>query len=94
MGDFTFRPRRVSLSAGVSTAVYPPTACRCVLIGNATPDDLLVYDPDDPGTGTFYFIVAAGYEKAINLNRDRFEPNRLAFNLKAVQAGTAVLVWL
>jgi hypothetical protein len=89
---WTFRPRRVALSANVATAVSPPNACTQVLIGNATADDLKVYE--DPNDETTYFVVAAGYEKQIKLPNHRFDPTSVAFYLKAAQAGTAVIIWL
>lgn len=87
----TFRTQRVTLAAGVSTPVIPPVAARTVEIGNASPDDLKVYSASgDEGT---FFVITAGYAKGIDLNQFRFDPNLVAFHLKAVQDGVAVLVW-
>lgn len=89
---WTFKPRRVAVVAGVALAVKPPAHARIVKIGNATPDDLKVYeDPNDEST---YFVIAAGYEKEIDVKGYRFDPLQTAFHLKPVQSGTAVLIWL
>lgn len=91
LGLWTPKPRRVTLAAGVALGVQPPHGCRRVLIGNATADDLKVYE--DPTDDTTYFVVAAGYEKSLEISHN-FDPSQVAFYLKATQAGVAVLIWL
>jgi hypothetical protein len=84
-------PRRITLAAGIAQAVYAPKACNKVLIGNASPDDLRVYE--DPNDAATYFVVAAGYEKVLE-QLIPFNPAAPTFYLYGVQAGTAVLIWL
>lgn len=88
----TFTTRRQAVTAGTSTPIVPPVAARIVKIGNASPDDLKVYSTS--ADETTYFIVSAGYEKEIDLKQYRFDTNGVAFYLKAVQDGTAVLIWI
>ena len=85
------KPRRVTLTATTATAVNPPFDCKNVEIGNATPDDLRVYE--DPNDATTYFVVPAGYAKTLSLKDAAFRNKETAFYLYAVQAGTAVLIW-
>lgn len=88
---WTFKPRRIALLANVATAVSPPGCCQVVEIGNATPDDVKVYeDPTDEST---YLVIVSGYAKLIDLKQHRFRPDEVAFYLKAAQAGTVVLLW-
>lgn len=89
--SWTVKPRRVTLAANVATSVTPPVVCQLVEIGNATPDDLRVYE--DPTDDTTYFVVPSGFAKPLDLSQHRFDPTAIAFYLKAVQAGTAVLIW-
>ena len=86
-----FRPRRVTLTANVAQAVTPPSACIGVEIGNATPDDLKVYE--DPSDESSYFVIAAGYAKVLAALTP-FDPLWPAFYLKASQNGTVVLIWM
>jgi len=92
LGLWALHPRRVALQAGVATPVYPPSGVRGIYIGNATPDDLRVYE--DPNDDTTYFIVAAGYEHPPIVMSVCFDPSLIAFYLKATQAGSAVLIWV
>lgn len=88
----SWKTQRVSLTAGSSRAVYPPCSARAVRIGNAGADDLKVYSTDaDEAT---YFIVAAGYEKEVDLKQYRFDPFTIAFYLKEAVDATAVLIWI
>jgi hypothetical protein len=87
-----FAIRRVSLSAGVTTLVYPPRECQDVSIGNATAGDLTVYTtPDDV---TAYLIVPASFERLITVRRHLFRVGQAAFWLKAAQSGDVVLIWV
>lgn len=93
MALWTFQPDRRTLLAATATSIQPPVLTQTVLVGNGTPGDLRVYS--DPNDEAKYFIVAAGYEKLLELRgANYFRPDQVAFYLKADQAGTAVLIWL
>lgn len=82
------RPRRVALTASVALAITPPAqGHRIVAIGNATADDLRVYE--DPNDDTTYFVIAAGDEKDVEIHSG----TSIAFYLKAAASGTAILIW-
>lgn len=85
-----FQPQRVALLAGVATSVVPPYACKNVKIGNAGIDDLKVYG-GDPTDDTKYFVIPGGFEKPCE--NAAFVEGQVAFYLKPVQDGTAVLIW-
>ena len=85
-----FRIRRVTLVADVLTEVYAPATGKAVSVGNATSGDLEVHTHLDE---TEFLVIAAGYERTFPVDRDLFSPTRIAFWLRAVVAGTVVIVW-
>lgn len=85
-----FRITRTVLAADLLTAIKPPQTAKTVSIGNATSSDLQVHTNDNEAE---YLVISAGYERLIPVDRYIFSPDRVAFWLKASQAGTVVLVW-
>lgn len=86
-----FRIPRLTLVAGVLTAVCPPKESIAVSVGNATSGDLYLYTTSDESE---YLIVAAGYERPITLATHLFRPGCTAFWLKSAGGGTVVILWL
>lgn len=86
-----FRVRRIGLTGGQKTPITAPMACNNVSIGNATAGDLEVHTTD--ANDDEYLVIAAGYERAIALERTRFDHEQPCFWLKPAQSGTAVLLW-
>ena len=88
-----WQTRRVTLVANVALAITPPSSSSGVKIGNGTADDLRVYS--DPNDDLTYFVIAAGFEKEMGDTNTyfRFDPYKIAFHLKALASGTAVLIW-
>lgn len=85
------RIRRVTLSAGIKTAVIPPiTACNVSLLNN-TAGDLEVHTTD--GDDTEYLILPAGYERTIPVDRHLFVPTETAFWVKSAGGGLMVVLW-
>ena len=85
-----FRAKRVALVAGVLTPIWPPHTTKTVSIGNATTGDVQVHTHDDESE---YLVIAAGYERTIPVERYQFWTDRIAFWLKATNAGTVVILW-
>lgn len=85
-----FRNQRVALTLGVLTPLVPPIRARAVSIGNATTDDLEVHTNDDLSE---YLIVAAGYERLIDLSQANLLTFQTTCWLKAHASGTVVVVW-
>jgi hypothetical protein len=86
----TFRIQRVSLSAGVRTAITPPATFKSLAIDNGTTGDLTVYTNDDESE---YLVISAGYGRTIPVEQHRFSPSETACWLKAASSGTAVILW-
>jgi len=83
--------QRLTLGAGVFTAIRPPATFAQVSIGNGTLDDLQVHTNEDQ---TEYLIIASGFERNVPVDRPAMmSPPDVAFWLKAVQSGTVVLLW-
>lgn len=86
-----FREMRITLAANVLTKVYPPEPFRKVLIGNASPTDLLLYTNDDLSE---YRIISASFERQVEaLTVSVFRTEEVAFWLLSVQGGQVICEW-
>lgn len=91
MATAEFRITRATLVGGVKTPMTPPIVAHNVTIANGTVDDLEVHTTD--ANNTEYLIVAAGFERTIQVNRARFLFENVAFWLKSAGGGLVVIVW-
>jgi hypothetical protein len=89
----TFRVSRVSVSAGVKTAIAPPVSACQASIGNATSGDVEVHTTDD--NDAEYLVIAAGYERNVPATLGvTLRAQETAFWLKPAASGTVVILWL
>jgi hypothetical protein len=86
-----FRVQRLTLGAGVFTAIRPPAVFAAVSIGNGTAADLQVHTNEDQ---TEYLIIAPDFERSVPVDiLGAFASPEIAFWLKSVPGGTVVLLW-
>jgi hypothetical protein len=86
-----FRIQRLTLGAGVFTAIRPMAVFASVSIGNGTADDLQVHTNEDQ---TEYLIIAPNFERSVPVNTvGAFAFPEVAFWLKSTPGGTVVLLW-
>lgn len=84
---------RVSLVAGVKTAIYPSRMAHAVTVLNGTQGDLQIHTTD--ADNNHYLAIVAGFERPFVPTRipRSFQPLTVAFWLTAASDGIAVLIW-
>jgi len=86
-----FRIQRLTLGAGVFTAIRPPAVFASVSVGNATAGDLQVHTNEDQ---TEYLVIAPDFERALPvMTLGAFANPDVSFWLKSAVGGTVVLLW-
>lgn len=86
--------QRVQLAAGSVVGIVPPAVAHKVTVGNATADDLRLYDQNQDLTQ--YVVVGSGFERELKSDDGRhlFNPNAVAFYVNAIAGGSVVLQWI
>jgi len=86
-----FRIQRLTLGAGVFTAIKPPAVFASVSVGNGTTNDLQMHTNEDQ---TEYLIIASNFERTVPVTTlGAFANPDVAFWLKSAVGGSVVLLW-